>query len=76
MLTSSSDVAQGNPDTDVESSEVGSEDENSEKAAEISENEESEEEEDSVEENYDGRFSRRRRFSTKKNLIWNQSLRN
>ena len=29
---SSSDVAQGNPDTDVETAEVGSEDENSEKA--------------------------------------------
>ena len=48
---SSSDVAQGNPDTDVESSEVGSEDENSEKAAEINE-EESEEEGDDVEEGY------------------------
>jgi len=43
---SSSDLAQGNADTDVESSEVGSEDENSEKAAEISEGEDSEEHDD------------------------------
>jgi hypothetical protein len=45
---SSSDLAQGNPDTDVESSEVGSEDDNTEKAN-VSESEEGDDEE-SIEE--------------------------
>ena len=45
---SSSDVAQGNPDTDVETSEVGSEDDNTEKAN-VSESEE-EGDDDSIEE--------------------------
>jgi len=51
-VNSSSDVAQGNPDTDVETSEVGSEDDNTEKVS-VSESEEEGDDESIEEGEYD-----------------------
>ena len=47
---SSSDIAQGNPDTDVETAEVGQEEDDYEKAAEINEEESEDEDKEEVSE--------------------------